>query len=169
MAKNEMHVNAAPDRVWDVLANPASYAYWVVGSKAIRDADPGWPNLGTKFHHTIGFGPLTLRDNTQVEDVNKPRRLVLRTRTRPLGAQRVTLTLEPAGTGTRVEMKENPVGVPLQIVSPPLDLVLHGRNEESLKRLKELAEERFRDDEHERDAREKGAVDAAATRTGAPV
>ena len=158
MAKNEIHVDAPLQRVWEVLANPASYAYWVVGSKAVRDADPGWPNLGTKFHHTIGVGPLKLRDNTQVEEVNKPRRLVLRTRTRPLGAQKVTLTLDPAGTGTLVEMVENPVGVPLQIVSPPLDIVLRGRNEESLKRRKELAEERFRDDEHEQDARDKGAL-----------
>ena len=169
MAKNDIHINAQPARVFGVLEEPLSYAYWVVGSKAVRDADPDWPSAGTKFHHTIGFGPLTIRDNTQVEDVNMPRRVVLRTRTRPLGEQRVQLTLEPEGDGTRVTMEENPVGVPLKLVSPPLDLLLRGRNEESLERLKELAEGRFRDTEKQREAREKGALEAAAPPAGTAV
>ena len=31
----------------------------------IRDAEPGWPAPGSKFHHTIGVGPLKLSDHTE--------------------------------------------------------------------------------------------------------
>ena len=54
-----------PEAVWGALADPGGYGYWVVGSKEIRDADPGWPAPGSRFHHTIGFGPFALDDHTQ--------------------------------------------------------------------------------------------------------
>ena len=53
-----------PAAVWAALADPGGYGYWVVGSKLIRDADPDWPAPGTRFHHTIGFGPFTVEDHT---------------------------------------------------------------------------------------------------------
>ena len=56
MATNERYMAVPPEVVWDVLADTSGYAYWVVGSKAIRDADPAWPRPGAKFHHTIGVG-----------------------------------------------------------------------------------------------------------------
>ena len=37
----------SPSRVFEVLADPRSYAYWVVGAHKIRDADDGWPAVGT--------------------------------------------------------------------------------------------------------------------------
>ena len=60
VATNERYMPVPPEAVWDVLADPSSYGYWVVGSKQTRDAEPEWPAPGSKFHHTIGFGPLTL-------------------------------------------------------------------------------------------------------------
>ena len=39
----------APEAVWAALADPSGYEYWVVGSKAIRDADPEFPAPGTSF------------------------------------------------------------------------------------------------------------------------
>jgi uncharacterized protein YndB with AHSA1/START domain len=143
VARNDIHVDAPAEHVFDVLADPSSYAYWVVGSRAVRDADDDWPDEGARFHHTVAFGPLTLRDHTQVEEVERPHRLVLRARTRPVGAQRVELTLDPRGDGTLVTMEESPIGLPAHVAAPPLDLVLRGRNEEGLKRLKQLAEERY--------------------------
>ena len=43
MATNERFMAVPPQAVWDVLADPAGYGYWVVGSKLIRDAEPDWP------------------------------------------------------------------------------------------------------------------------------
>ena len=140
MATNERYMPVPPQAVWDVLADPDSYGYWVVGSKAIRDAEPEWPAPGSKFHHTIGFGPLKLSDHTVALETEPPRRFRLRAKGRPAGTATVTLELEPKDGGTLVTMSENPDGVfsPLALL-PPLHLVTKGRNAESLMRLEELA------------------------------
>ena len=76
------------DAVWAALADPSGYEYWVVGSKVIRDAEPDFPAPGTKFHHTIGFGPLTLSDETEVLEAAPPTFLKLRAKGRPIGTAR---------------------------------------------------------------------------------
>ena len=58
MARNQRDIDAPPERVFAVLADPRCYPEWVVGSKEIRAADPGFPAPGTRFHHTVGVGPL---------------------------------------------------------------------------------------------------------------
>ena len=144
MARNETYVAAPPEAVWDVLMEPESYAYWVVGSKKIRDVDPNWPEPGSRFHHTVGFaGPLTVSDNSEVEEIDEPKSLVLRVKARPLGVARVELYLKPEGNGTTVIMEENPLGgVVAKASSVVLDPAIKKRNVESLRRLKELAERR---------------------------
>jgi uncharacterized protein YndB with AHSA1/START domain len=142
MATNETTIDTTPRRIFDVLSEPRHYADWVVGAKKIRSADPDWPAVGTKFHHTVGFGPLTLDDNTEVLEKQDDRRLVLKAKTRPLGTARVELDLLDAGAGrTRVIMREGP-GDPMSRIAfnPLLDLALKGRNVEALRRLKEIAE-----------------------------
>jgi hypothetical protein len=126
--------------VWAVLADPAGYSYWVVGSKVVRDAEPGWPAPGSRFHHTIGVGPLTLDDHTVSLEADPPRRLKLRAKGRPVGTATVTLELEPRDGGTLVRISENPDGfyAPLAL-NPVLHLATKLRNAESLMRLEELA------------------------------
>jgi hypothetical protein len=129
-----------PEVVWDVLARPGSYGYWVVGSKQIRDADPDWPAPGSKFHHTIGLGPFKVRDHTESLDARRPAELRLRAKGRPLGTAVVSLSLIPRSGGTVVRMTENPDGLTALLAFNPLvHLFTMGRNEESLMRLEELA------------------------------
>src|SRR3954463_9739144 len=129
--------------VWEALADPYGYAYWVAGSKAVRDADPGWPAPGTRFHHTIGVGPLTLRDHTEVMEAEPPRLMRLRANSRPLGAATVTLRLTPLDGGTAVEMVEHPAG-PFAVLAlnPLLYVLTQLRNARSLMRLEDLARRR---------------------------
>jgi uncharacterized protein YndB with AHSA1/START domain len=129
-----------PEAVWDVLAEPDSYGYWVAGSKAIRDAEPGWPAPGSKFHHTIGFGGLTLADHTVALETERPHRLRLRAKGRPVGTATVTLELARKDGGTLVTMSEHPDGVfGLLALNPLLQAFTRVRNAESLRRLEELA------------------------------
>src|SRR5688572_29284584 len=100
-----------PVAVWDVLADAGSYGYWVVGSKLIRDADPEWPAPGSKFHHTIGVGPFDVSDHTLSLEAERPHRLKIRAKGRPVGTASVTLTMTAKDGGTVVEMTENPDGV----------------------------------------------------------
>jgi uncharacterized protein YndB with AHSA1/START domain len=145
MATNTTHVDAPREEVWAVLADPESYGHWVVGSKHVRDADSGWPEPGTRFHHTVGFGPLEIKDHTEVIESRAPERLVLRARARPSGSANVILELapSPSGEGTTIVMDEYPVSGVAKVVHNPLqDKLIHRRNVESLRRLRYLAESR---------------------------
>jgi uncharacterized protein YndB with AHSA1/START domain len=128
----------APEAVWSVLADSASYGDWVVGSKHIRDADAGFPAAGTKFHHTVGIGPLTVRDHTEVLEADRPRLLRLRAKARPVGTATVTLELTAHGGETWVRMTENLDG-PFAILNSLVQVFIKLRNAESLKRLEALA------------------------------
>jgi uncharacterized protein YndB with AHSA1/START domain len=137
----ETYVDASPEAVFEVLADPRSYAHWVVGATRTRSADPAWPRPGTRFHHTQGFFGLGLRDNTEVVTSNPPRQLVLEARIRPFAVNKVELRLRPRGSGTRVTMIEYPTGgVAAMVDNPLMDKLLHLRNLESLRRLRRMAE-----------------------------
>ncbi len=154
MARTSTYVAASPDRVFEVLSDPESYAYWVVGAQRIRDADAGFPAPGTRLHHRVGFGPLKVEDHTTVIAARPPYRIELKAKARPLGTARVTMLMQPRGTGTNVTMLEDPGDVVTKLVFNPLThLLVRGRNVESLRRLKELAER---------------ATDAGAGRSAAP-
>ena len=144
MAINEIHIDAPPERVFAVLADWRSYGDWVVGSRYIRGADPGFPAAGTRFHHQVGIGPLHLNDHTKVLEVDQPHKLVLRAKARPfLGTAIVDLRLQPEGGGTKVVMREDPGDALTAFVFQPIThLLVRGRNVESLQRLKGLAEDR---------------------------
>ncbi len=143
MAINEIHIDRPPERVFAVLADYRGYGDWVVGSRLMRGADPGFPAAGTRFHHQVGVGPLHLNDHTTVLEVEQPRKLVLKAKARPFGTATVDITLRPENGGTHVTLREDP-GDPLTalVFNPLTHLLVRGRNIESLDRLKELAERR---------------------------
>jgi hypothetical protein len=123
-----------------VLADPQSYAHWVVGSDTIRGVEGQWPEPGSKFHHRVGWGPFKLKDNTEVFESAPPNRLVLQARTRPLGTARVTMELVPTNGGTRITMIEDPGDRYTRLLhNVVLDRILAKRNVESLRRLCSLA------------------------------
>jgi uncharacterized protein YndB with AHSA1/START domain len=143
MSQNTIFVAAAPQAVFDILADPPTYENWVVGNKAVRDADPDWPAAGSEFHHTVGCGPVGIKDKTVSLEVDPPRRLVMLVRALPFLRATVTLTLEPEGSGTRVTMEEHPRGGPWETLwNPVFDGLTGLRNGETLRRLKRLAEVR---------------------------
>src|SRR6202012_4024923 len=106
MAQNETHVEATPERVFEVLSDARHYGDWVVGSRRIRGADAEFPAVGWRFHHQVGVPPFVLNDHTEVLENRPPTLLVLRAKPRPLGTARVDLRLAPDGRGTHVVMTE---------------------------------------------------------------
>jgi uncharacterized protein YndB with AHSA1/START domain len=145
MARNDVVINARPSDVFAVLTDPGAYRLWVVGAKDIRGADRRWPRRGSRFHHTVGAGRLTLDDNSKVLDIEQDRRLVLEARFRPFGTATVDLRLKPVrrGKATKVVMREAARRGPVaRIWALPLDAATHVRNAFALRRLKQLAEAR---------------------------
>ncbi|MEA2304402.1 MAG: hypothetical protein QOH43_1682 [Solirubrobacteraceae bacterium] len=145
MARNTIEVATTPQQVFAVLADAAAYGEWVVGSKEVRDVDPDFPAVGTRFHHTVGpGGPLRIKDHSQVLESDPPNKLVLRARARPLGTANVVLELEGIDGGTRVTIDESAGDLLSRLTSfnPLVDPLVKLRNAESLRRLKRIAERR---------------------------
>ena len=142
MGPREIMIAAPPEAVWEVLADPFTYADWVVGTRKIRGADESWPAVGSRLHHTVGFPPLTLRDYSQVLESAPPRRLALRAKLRPLGILRVDIELEPVDGGARTHLKlqEYVEGGPLRLTGKLGDAGAQGRMELGVRRLKDIVE-----------------------------
>lgn len=132
-----------PEQVARVLADPRTYDGVVVGSRKIRWFDARWPEPGSRFHHTIGFGPLVIRDHSEVTEDELPRRLVLVVNARPTGSAEVVFVLAPEAGGTRVEVTETPLSGPLAMSwSAPMAAITRWRNAKLLQRLGEIARQR---------------------------
>jgi uncharacterized protein YndB with AHSA1/START domain len=141
VATTEAQFSVPPPRVFAVLSDPESYADWVVGSHSIRDADPHWPAVGSRFYHRVGAGPLTVKDHTEVLEVDAPHRLVLRARARPLGTATVSMVLVPCDGGTHVSMTEVAGDLLSKFAINRLtDPLVDHRNRQSLRRLRRISE-----------------------------
>jgi uncharacterized protein YndB with AHSA1/START domain len=141
MATTHTQIAASPDEVFAALANPENYGDWVVGSDTIRDADPAWPKVGSRFHHRVGFGLLKLNDHTEVLEVQPPHRLVMHARARPLGTAKVTMLLTERDGQTDVTMIEVAGDRFSRLAFNRLtDPLIHLRNVEALRRLRRIVE-----------------------------
>lgn len=133
------------DAVATVLSDPRAYDGIVVGSRRIRWFDPAWPAPGARFHHTIGFGPIVIRDHSEVLEEDLPRRLRLLVHLRPVGSAEVEFRLAARGDHTHVVLTEIPTsGLLARSWSPPAAAVTRWRNERVLTRLGEIAAGRAR-------------------------
>ena len=141
---------ASVDDVWQVLADGWSYATWVVGASRVRAVDDGWPEPGSRIHHSVGLWPVLLSDTTEVEAADPGRSLLLHAHGFPFGAARILITLEDVtgargGVGPRCEVtirEDASAGIARAVPLPLRQLGVLPRNTEALKRLALLAERR---------------------------
>lgn len=131
-------IAATPAVVFDVLAEPRTYPEWLVGAKRIRAVDADFPSEGAEFHHTVGAGPVSVDDSTEVLEVDRPDRLKLRVKAGHFNGV-VEFLLLASPKGTEVRFRERPIGPPAAL-TPFLRLSLQARNGESLRQLRELVE-----------------------------
>jgi uncharacterized protein YndB with AHSA1/START domain len=141
MTVNAISIEAPPEDVFAVLADPERYVQWVVGTTDTGALDAEWPAPGSRLRYRIGVGPVAYSDVTEVVEVHPPSRVVLRARMRPFGTTAIELALTPAEGGTRVVMREEPASGLVRATHTRLtDLVLGRRNEAALDRLRRLVE-----------------------------
>jgi hypothetical protein len=141
VAEVSLNVEAPVDAVWAVLADGWSYAGWVVGASHIRAVDAGWPEPGTRIHHSVGPWPLVVQDTTEVVRCEPSRLLELDARLWPAGAARIEFTLRARSESlTEVRMTERVVRGPSTLLPDVVqDVLLVPRNKETLQRLDALA------------------------------
>jgi NAD(P)-dependent dehydrogenase (short-subunit alcohol dehydrogenase family)/uncharacterized protein YndB with AHSA1/START domain len=142
VARNRIHVDASPERVAQVLAEPQHYPRWVVGAESFRGSDDSFPAPGSRFHHSVALGPWSVKDYTEVLESELPSRIVLEAKARPLGTARVELSLAAALGGTEVTMEETPAGRISSLLAgnPVVEVAVRLRNAEALTRLKRIVE-----------------------------
>lgn len=132
-----------PQQVFDVLRNGKSYEDWVVGTRAIRAVDPGWPAEGTRLHYTVGYGPLRKEDVTTCRSCDPEVSLELEALAWPAGTARIVMRVEPVEGGTRVSIDEAPLrGLARRLHNPGFDAIVKLRNVETLRRLEQHARRR---------------------------
>jgi uncharacterized protein YndB with AHSA1/START domain len=141
MSTVHMKFDVSPQRVWEVLAEPTTYADWVVGSHSVRDADHDWPRVGSRLHHRVGVGPVNLADYTGVLEADPPNRLILHAKARPMGTARVELVVSRDGDGSLVTIVETAGDTLSALAINRLTFpLMEIRNVETLRRLKRIAE-----------------------------
>ena len=125
--------------LFEVLVEPTTYPRWLVGAKKIREVSPQWPQPGSYFKHTVGFGPVAIPDRTTVRELQPPRLLVLFVRARPVIEAVVRFELNDIAGGCELVMTEQPVGV-YKLAAPVTQPLVKRRNDRSLQRLQEVVD-----------------------------
>ncbi len=134
---------ASPAEVFAVLSDPRTYPDWLIGASRIRDHDPGWPAVGSKFHHLVGIKPFALPDSTEVVSMEPDRLLRMHVRARPLVSAVATFTITGGTDGCVLCIEEEPaLRVIGNLIRPVLDPITHVRNHRSLRRLAGVLDDR---------------------------
>lgn len=163
-------VKAPAEFVWAVLADGWMYATWVVGASRIREVDPGWPERGSRLHHSVGLWPTLLDDTTEVLEMRTGQlggELVLQARAWPAGAAHVRIRVAAArAKHSTVSIVEDVTDGPGRLVPRAArQLLIVPRNKETLQRLALIAEGRYRESV-ESDALSRAASAGGSTRSG---
>ncbi len=133
----------SPQDVFDVLADGWLFPTWVVGSSRMRSVDDSWPQPGAKLHHSFGVWPMLVNDETVVREWDAPRRAVISPKGWPVGEALVTIDVKPRRGGCVVRIQEKAQKGPATLIPNfVMDLFLHWRNVETLRRLAFVAEGR---------------------------
>lgn len=141
MVSNVRVMRCAPEDVFAVLNDGWLFPSWVVGASRMRAVSKAWPRQGSRIHHSFGVWPVLIDDITTVLEFDPPRRMVLQASGWPMGEARIVMDVKPRSRGCIVRMQEFAVEGPGALVPPLLlDLALHQRNAETLRRLSYLAQ-----------------------------
>ena len=136
-------MQCSPSDVFAVLADGWLYPSWVVGASRMRDVDHNWPQVDSRLQHSFGVWPMLLNDETVVREWDPPRRMVMSPKGWPVGEALVTIDVKPRRDGCVVRVQEKAQKGPATLVpSAVLDIYLHARNIETLRRLAFIAEGR---------------------------
>jgi len=136
-------MNCSPQDVFDVLEDGWLFPGWVVGASRMRDVDADWPQVGSTLKHSFGVWPALINDETVVKEYDPPRKLVIQPHGWPMGEALVTIDVKATSTGCLVRIREKAVKGPGALVPDlVMDIGLHARNVETLRRLAYLAEGR---------------------------
>ncbi|WP_213817065.1 SRPBCC family protein [Glaciihabitans sp. dw_435] len=143
MSVNTRKLNCSPEDVFAVIADGWLFPTWVVGASRMRDVEEGWPEEGFHLHHSFGVWPFLINDETTMLEWDPPRHAAMRPKGWPIGEALVTIDVRPKGDGCIVRITEEATAGPGTWVPEFfMNVLLHLRNVETLRRLAFIAEGR---------------------------
>lgn len=145
--RNTLHLDAPPDRVFDLMADHERYPDWVAIVEESRLVEGDRVEAGAVYEEESDLGPFRSTSRWEVTEFEPPRRQV-HVGELPFGPVELTITFEPDGDGgTRlehvVELTAFPRVRPLGWLLERLVLVrtFESDMEESLEAFETLVEE----------------------------
>jgi uncharacterized protein YndB with AHSA1/START domain len=105
-------IAASTADVYAVLIDPRSYPSWLAGAKEIREVDADWPAPGSRFHHRVRFGPITVADSAEMIAAQPCQRIELAVRARPFVSAIVTFALVGDDRRVHGQLRGRATGTP---------------------------------------------------------
>ncbi len=136
-------IQAAPERIWELVCDTSRYSEWVAGTDAVTRTD-GPASLGSTYAEINPIlGPWKAKTTWTVVEFDPPRRQVHRTEDIPIASEFVVvMEVAPAGDAStvmitlRATSSLGPLGAGLFAVLKPQT---RRDNERSVRNLAELA------------------------------
>ena len=139
MATSEADFSVSVSDLFDVIVDPETYPRWLIGTRRIRAVSDDWPSPQSSFKHSVGFGLLMIADVSTLRAIQPPVMMELLVRARPVLEAVVKFELAPTSAGSRLTMRETPIGV-CSVFAAVAQPLIQARNEASLHRLRALVE-----------------------------
>ena len=142
-AETTVHVDAPPERVFELLMDPSRLGTWVTAHKSVSGVPAGGLEEGSSFEQTLSLARKTFKVRWTVDELDE-QRLVVWTGKGPGGSEacvRYELTPNDGGTSFRyVNDFELPGGVVGKVAGSASSKPAERAMKSSLKKLKKVLE-----------------------------
>jgi carbon monoxide dehydrogenase subunit G len=146
VVNSETVIDAAPERVWDVVMNPACLADWVTIHRRLGAVSDGPPRAGFEMEQTLHLRGVNVRVHWELVECDAPRSALWEGHGPAHSRATIRYELRPDGGGTRFRYSNEfkaPLGLIGAAVSRALVAGVSEREaQRSLQRLKALVERR---------------------------
>lgn len=98
-----IHIDAPPEKVWEVVMDPRRLSEWVTIHRRLRGADEGQPRIGFQMHQQVHLRGVSLDVHWELVECKPHRHAVWEGRgpARSHARTEYTLTAEAGGSATR--------------------------------------------------------------------
>lgn len=132
--------DATPEKVWSIMADPASFSSWVENHQGFIGEPPTEFAPGASYGQRIRVMGMPADVKWTVEGIEAPKRLVLKGNG-PMGiGLQATHAIEPAGAGSTISATYEFSGAAVMAVGAQIEKEVGTSLEASLNKLKALVE-----------------------------
>lgn len=99
------HISASPQRVWEIVMDPARLGEWVTIHRGLRHADSGPPRVGYEMDQQIHLRGVNVDVHWRLRECDSCRLAIWEGRGPARSRARTEYALRPEGDGTRFDYR----------------------------------------------------------------